>query len=488
LSQPVRVRFAPSPTGYLHVGGARTALFNWLYARHTGGTFVLRIEDTDQARSTEASVTAILDGLNWLGLSWDEGPGKEGPHAPYFQTQRLDTYKAHADKLVAAGRAYRCYLSTEDIEKKRAEQSNAGIQPRYDRAWSQLDPATRAAYEAEGRPSVLRFKAPDGGSIVVDDLIHGPVSFEAIQMVDDFVLVKTDGIPTYNFAVVVDDATMGITHVLRGDDHLSNTPKQIALYEALGLPLPRFGHIPMILGADKARLSKRHGATSVMQYADDGFLPEALANYLVRLGWSHGDQEIFSMEEMIQAFDVPGINKTAAVFDTAKLEWLNAHYLKTNAPESVLALLEPRWKALGFPYESWEPARRIQLVKALVERSRTLVQLAESSRFFFPVPIQWEAEATAKFLTPAQKPILEALLQPLTGLEQWDHDGLESVFKGLAGELGLKLGAVIQPARVAVTGSTASPGMYETLAIMGRELTLGRLHQAIALTEKTLSV
>ncbi|MFN3431189.1 MAG: glutamate--tRNA ligase, partial [Candidatus Sericytochromatia bacterium] len=418
-SEKVRVRFAPSPTGHLHVGGARTALFNWLYARHTGGEFVLRIEDTDRARSTDASVQAIFEGMSWLGLTWDEGPGKEGPLAPYFQTERLDTYRAYADKLVAAGRAYKCYLTAEELAAKREEAAAAGAQPRYNRAW--CSDAIRAEREAQGLPFVLRFKAPDSGTIVIEDLVKGTVSFEATEMVDDFVLVKNDGIP----------------HVLRGDDHLSNTPKQIAVYEALGLPLPKFGHIPMILGADKTRLSKRHGATSVMQYHDEGYLAQAMVNYLVRLGWSHGDQEIFTPQEMIDLFTTEGINKTASVFDNQKLEWLNAHYIKSIPTEELVALATPFWAKAGLDVAAAKPEWLAHLANALKERSRTLVELAAQSMTYVDREVEYDQAAVTKFLTPANKPMLEALHDRLTALATWDEAALEPVVKGLAEELGL---------------------------------------------------
>jgi glutamyl-tRNA synthetase len=479
VSEKVRVRFAPSPTGYLHVGGARTALFNWLYARHTGGEFILRIEDTDRARSTDASVQAIFEGMSWLGLTWDEGPGKEGPLAPYFQTERLDTYRAYADKLIAAGRAYKCYLTAEELAAKREEAAAAGEQPRYNREW--CTDAIRSEREAQGLPYVLRFKAPDSGTIVIEDLVKGTVTFEATEMVDDFVLVKNDGIPTYNYAVVIDDATMGITHVLRGDDHLSNTPKQIAVYQALGLPLPKFGHIPMILGADKTRLSKRHGATSVMQYHDEGYLAQAMVNYLVRLGWSHGDQEIFTLDEMIALFTTEGINKTASVFDNQKLEWLNAHYIKSIPTEELVALTKPFWAKAGLDVEAAKPEWLAHLANALKERSRTLVELAAQSVTYVDRELEYDAAAVAKFLTPANKPMLEALHDRLSALSTWDEAALEPVFKGLAEELGLKLGGVIQPTRVATTGKTASPGMYDVLVLLGRELSLKRLKHAIDL-------
>jgi glutamyl-tRNA synthetase len=481
VAPEVRVRFAPSPTGFLHVGGARTALFNWLYARHMGGKFVLRVEDTDTARNSKEAVDAIFEGMKWLGLNWDEGPGAAEPHAPYFQTQRLDIYKKYVAKLTAAGRAYKCYLTAEELAVKREAAVARNEAYRYDRRWAlDIDPELRARHEAEGTPFVVRFKAPDEGTIVLDDLVHGTISFEAKQMVDDFVLVKKDGVPTYNFAVVIDDATMAITHVIRGDDHLSNTPKQMAIYEALGLPTPRFGHIPMILGPDKVKLSKRHGAVSVMQYAEDGYLPHALVNYLVRLGWSHGDQEIFTIEEMVQAYSLEALNKTAAVFDVAKLDWLNAHYIKSSDPQELVTLLQPFWAKLGLDTSSKSPEWLATAVRSLQERSKTLVVMAESSRVYFAGAVEYDPAAVAKFLTVENRDMLKALKERLEKLSEWTEAALEPVFAELAAERGVKLGGIIQPTRVAVTGKTASAGMYEVLGLMGRDLSLERLAGAIA--------
>jgi glutamyl-tRNA synthetase len=463
MAEQVRVRFAPSPTGYLHVGGARTALFNWLLARHTGGVFVLRIEDTDLARSTEEAVNAIFAGMKWLGLDWDEGPGAKEPHAPYFQTQRLEIYNKYVQQLLASGRAYKCWMTPEQLEAKRNEATAA------------------PQFEAPGQPFVIRFKAPDSGMIVVDDIVHGTVNFDAKEMVDDFVIVKKDGIPTYNFAVVIDDATMDITHVLRGDDHLSNTPKQVALYQALGLPTPRFGHIPMILGPDKVKLSKRHGAVAVTQYEDEGFLPHALVNYLVRLGWSHGDQEIFTLQEMIDAFSTDALNKTAAVFDIQKLRWLNAHYIKSSSAGDLVPLMRKHWDNLGLDHAARPQPWLEFAVKTLQERAQTLVELAKGSRVYFDVKIDYDPAAVAKQLTPENRELLKELRGRLEALAGWDQAALEPVFKGFAEEKGLKLGGVIQPTRVAVTGSTASAGMYEVLELVGREASLRRMADAIAL-------
>jgi glutamyl-tRNA synthetase len=457
-------------------------LFNWLFAKQQGGAFVLRIEDTDQARSTEASVAAIFEGMRWLGLTWDEGPGAAEPHAPYFQTQRLDTYNDHAQRLLASGRAYRCYLTAEELAELREAQKARGEEPRFDRRWSELTEAQRARYETEGRPSVLRFRAPDAGSIVVDDVLRGRVTFDAATMVEDFVLIKSDGIPTYNYAAVIDDITMDITHVIRGDDHLSNTPKQVALYEALGAATPVFCHLPMILGADRSKLSKRHGTTSVMKFAEDGFLPEALINYLARLGWSHGDQEYFTREELIEKFSLEGLNKSAAVFDFAKLEAMNAHYIQHADPERLLPEMRPRWQALGMPTDGLGDASLLAIIRSLQVRSRTLVQMADGGLPFFDVPLTYESAAVEKHLGPEGLAVLAALRELLTGLPEadWTEAGLEAAIKDLAARLGLKLGGVVQPARVALTGRAASPGIYEVLLLLGPDLTLRRLDDALA--------
>lgn len=481
VSQAVRVRFAPSPTGYLHVGGARTALFNWLYARNTGGQFVLRIEDTDTARSTEEAVKAIFDGMTWLGLTWDEGPGAAEPNGPSFQTQRLDYYNKYVDQLLASGHAFKCYMTPEELDAKRQEATGRGEIYRYDRRWALDRPAADiAADDAAKKPFVVRFKSPAAGIITIQDIVHGEVNFDVKEMVDDFVIVKKDGIPTYNFAVVIDDATMFITHVIRGDDHLSNTPKQIALYQALGLPVPLFGHIPMILGPDKVKLSKRHGAVSVMQYAEEGYLPHAVLNYLVRLGWSHGDQELFEPDEMIRVFDLDGLNKTAAVFDVAKLEWVNAHYMKAADPADLVKLMMPFWAKAGLPAEGRDAAWLQGVVRSLQERARTLVQMADASRFYFDVPVSYDEAALAKHLTPDNRAMLADLRTRLEGVSTWDEATLEPLFKEFATERGLKLGGVIQPTRVAVTGTAASPGMYEVLALLGRDLSLARMAGALA--------
>lgn len=480
MADRVRVRFAPSPTGYLHVGGARTALFNWLFAKKHGGVFILRVEDTDQARSTAESVEAIFEGMRWLDLMWDEGPGAAEPHAPYFQTQRLDIYNDYAARLMAKGRAYRCYLTAEDLAAKREEQTARGEQPHYRREWSEAKTATLTDEQKASMRHVIRFRAPEAGTIVVKDVMRGEVTFDAATMVEDYVLIKGDGIPTYNYAVVIDDATMEVTHVIRGDDHLSNTPKQIAVYEALDLPVPLFCHLPMILGPDKSKLSKRHGTTSVQLFRDQGYLPEALINYLVRLGWSHGDQEYFTRQEMIDLFSLEALNKSAAVFDFAKLEAMNMQFIKEADRARLVELCKPRWAAMGLSLEGRDAAWLHKVLDTLVERSRTLVQLAEGARFYFDVPLEYDQAAVEKQLTPDGLAHLAALKDRLATAPAFDEATLEPIFKAYAEEKGAKLGQVIQPMRVAMTGKTTSPGMYEVLALLGRDLTMKRLDAALA--------
>jgi glutamyl-tRNA synthetase len=468
----VRVRFAPSPTGYLHIGGVRTALFNWLYARHYKGTFILRIEDTDQTRSTDESIKAILDGMEWCGMDYDEGPGVGGPHGPYRQTERMDIYREHVEKLLASGHAYKCYCTPEELEGRRKEAMAAGQPPKYDRKCLGLDHAP------EGRTAVIRFKSSDDGKTVVNDLIKGTVSFDNSVM-DDLIIMRTDGYPTYNFVVVVDDATMGITHVLRGDDHLNNTPRQIQMYEALGYPLPEFGHLSMILGPDKARLSKRHGATSIMEYKNMGYLPEAMVNYLVRMGWSHGDQEIFSMQEMVEHFSLDNISSSAAIFNPDKLKWINHHWINQRPPEEIAELLVPLLEQAGLITEKPDMAWLVKLVLAQREKSYTLVEMVESSTYFFGEGVELDPKSAEKFLTPEIKPVLEKLTGMIEGAE-FTHEALEKVFHAVMEETELKMGKIAQPVRVALTGGTVSPGIYDVLLILGRDRSLARLKKAVS--------
>ncbi|MBI2370028.1 MAG: glutamate--tRNA ligase [Deltaproteobacteria bacterium] len=458
----VRCRFAPSPTGYLHIGGARTALFNWLFARHHGGTFILRVEDTDAVRSTKASIDAIVEALSWLGLHWDEGP--------IFQTDRLPLYQEAADRLLATGQAYRCYCTPEELEAMRREALAAGRKPRYaGRCRERTGPVP-------GRAPALRFRAPTLGSTIVQDLIKGPVAFDHAEL-DDLIIVRSDGLPTYNFSAVVDDAAMGITHVIRGDEHLNNTPKQILLYEALGLPQPRFAHVSMILGPDKAKLSKRHGATSVQAYRELGYLPAALVNYLVRLGWSHGDQEIFSVQEMVEQFTLENVGKSAAVFNAEKLLWLNAHYLREMPPPELARLLLPFLQARGGRAEAG--ARLERILRGLRERSRTLVELADQAVVYYLDEVTYEPGAAKKFLKAEVIPTFEGLVASLSRAEPFQAATIQAAFEQLMAERGLKLGEVAQPVRVALTGRTVSPGIFEVIEALGREPTLSRLRRAI---------
>ncbi|HWP64418.1 MAG TPA: glutamate--tRNA ligase [Candidatus Limnocylindria bacterium] len=460
----VRTRFAPSPTGYLHIGGARTALFSWLYARHHGGTFVLRIEDTDRARSTPESIQAILDGLAWLGIHWDEGP--------FYQTQRTALYRAAAERLEASGHTYRCYCTPEELEARRAAALAAGRTPAYDRT------CRRRTGTAPSGPSVLRFRTPLDGTLVIDDIVKGPIHFAHADL-DDFVIERADGTPLYNFCVVVDDVDMRITHVIRGDDHVANTPRQALLYQALGATLPRFAHVPLILGLDKTRLSKRHGATAVTAYRDLGFLPDALVNYLVRLGWSHGDQEIFTRAELVQYFTLEQVGRSPAVFNPEKLEWLNGHYMKAMPARELAERAIPYLEAQGTPV----PADRGLLERAvatLQERARTLVELARMARFYFVDTVDLDPAAAAQHLTSAIAPLLDDVRERLERLDVWTAEALERLVRDVASAHGLKLGKLAQPIRVALTGSTASPGLFEVMEILGREKTLGRLDAARA--------
>ncbi|MGE5049830.1 MAG: glutamate--tRNA ligase [Deltaproteobacteria bacterium] len=454
---PVRVRFAPSPTGFLHIGGARTALFNWLWARQKHGVFVLRIEDTDQERSTEQSVQAILDGMKWMGLDWDEGPGVGGPHGPYFQMQRLATYDRHAEALIAKGKAYRCNCTREELERLRAEAARAKRGFKY--------PGTcRDKKLPRGTPgAVVRFRMPETGETRFDDLVKGEIATQHKELQDE-VILRADGVPLYNFGAVVDDIEMQITMVARGDDHVVNTPRQILMYQALDYPVPVFAHLPMILGADKQRLSKRHGAVSVLQYRDDGYLPGALVNYLARLGWSHGDQEIFTLRELVEKFDWEHVGDTAGVFNPQKLEWLNQQWIKTT-PAQELA------KITGAP---------AAFVVLMQERARNLNEIASAYRAYIePELPAYDEKAVAKQLTPETKP----LLAEARGLiEQNFGEGAQSMehaFRGLAEQRGLGLGKLAQPVRVAVTGTTVSPPLFETILLLGKERTLRRIDAAL---------
>ena len=462
----VRVRFAPSPTGFLHIGGVRTALFNWLFARQQQGVFILRIEDTDQSRSTDESIQAILQGMKWVGLDWDEGP--------FRQTERMDLYRSHAMKLLEAGHAYWCVCKAEELEARRKEADAKGLSPRYDGRCRQRG-ITHPTEEA-----ALRFKAPQEGQIVVDDLIKGKITFDN-SAADDLIILRSNGYPTYNFSVVVDDAMMRITHVVRGDDHLTNTPRQIPIFEALGFPIPRFGHLPMILGADKARLSKRHGATSIMAYKDMGYLPDAMVNYLVRLGWSHGDQELFTRQELIDKFSWNHVQTSAAVFNPDKLLWMNAEYIKTSPPSEVARALVPHLEQTGLKDElcTMSDEWLAQLVVLVKERAKTLVDMVKWVRPYFGQGVTFEVEAAKKFLTPATAPLLQKLLARFDAFPSFSKQAWEESFKKLVEEEGIKMGALAQPVRVALTGRTASPGLFDVMEVLGRDRTLFRLRQGV---------
>jgi glutamyl-tRNA synthetase len=455
----VVTRFAPSPTGYLHIGGARTALFNWLFARHSGGKFLLRIEDTDQERSTPESVQAILDGMSWLGIPWDEGP--------FFQMERMELYRREADRLLREGKAYRCVCTKEALDARREEMKARGEKARYDGRCRALSPEA-----TEGKPHVLRIRTPLAGQTVVKDLLRGDVVFENAEL-DDLVLLRTDGSPTYNYVVVVDDASMGITHVLRGDDHLNNTPKQILLYEALGYPLPAFGHFPLIHGMEGGKLSKRQDDVSVMAYKEKGYLPEAMVNYLVRLGWGHGDQEIFSMVEMTDLFSLEHVGKSPSKFNLDKLLHLNAHYIKMADAGRIAELLVPFLARRGI--EAKPSPWLADVVRSLQERARTLEEMAESSEYYFREKPA-DPKAAAKFLTPEVAPVLEDVAREFAALSDFADD-MEDALKAVVERRGGNL-KIHQPIRVALTGGTASPGLFDVMKLLGKDEVVRRLAAA----------
>ncbi len=478
MEPQVRVRFAPSPTGYLHVGGARTALYNWLFARHTQGVFVLRIEDTDAERSTDESTAAILDAMHWMGLDWDEGPGVGGPVGPYRQVERLKLYQEYAQKLLDEGKAYYCVCAPEELETRRKAALAAGTSPKYD---GRCRPRVNDLSGVGGKGAAVRLLVSGEGRTEFADLVHGPIGFENVDL-DDFVLLRSDGIPTYNFAVVIDDTLMGITHVIRGDDHISNTPRQMSLYDALGLSVPYFAHIPMILGPDRSRLSKRHGATSVMAYQQMGYLPEAMVNYLARLGWSHGDQEIFTQDELVRHFSLEKVGKTPAVFDPVKLEWLNGQYIKQTAPDRLTALLRPFWEAAGVQQEELDRKGEDWLQKVgllFQERARTVTELASSSRFVFDGTIERDPTAMRKVLTAEAKARLRTLLPEIDALSTFTAVALESLFRTRATALGLKLVDLAQPFRTALSGKTVSPPIFPIMELMGWEAVQRRVEETL---------
>ncbi len=459
----VRTRFAPSPTGFLHIGGARTALYCWLEARRRGGQFVLRVEDTDRTRSTQEAVQAIIDSMHWLGLDADEGP--------IYQTDRTERYRAVAEQLRAAGKAYYAYETREEIEAMRAEAMAKGGKPRYNGAYRDRD----APYRDDPN-RVLRFRNPHSGSVVFEDKIKGRIEWSNSEL-DDFVLMRSDGFPTYNFAVVVDDIDMGITEVIRGDDHVNNTPRQINVYEALGATVPVFAHLPMILGPDGQKLSKRHGAVGVMQYREDGYLPQALLNYLVRLGWSHGDQEIFSLQQMIDLFDIADVNSSAARFDMAKLGWLNQQYFKSEDPAALVAEFSWHLQRAGIDVAAGpQPA---EVIRALRDRVQTFRDMADRARVWYGPITQWDEKAVNKHLRSATAPaVLDAAAEHLAQLPQWTVEAVHGAIQDVAGSLELGMGKVAQPLRVAMTGTQVSPSIDETVYLAGRGTALARIAEA----------
>ena len=463
----VRTRFAPSPTGYLHIGGARTALFNYLFARHHGGKFILRIEDTDRERSTPEAINAILEAMKWLELDYDEGP--------FFQTRRYDLYQQSIQRLLASGRAYPCVCTPQELDAKRRLSQQEKRKPAYDGTCRPAEGAI--AKIPAGKPYTIRFRSPQDGTTVVSDLVKGDVVFDNREL-DDLIISRTDGTPTYNFCVVVDDIEMNITHVIRGDDHLPNTPRQIQLYQALDHRLPQFAHVPLILGTDKARLSKRHGATSVMSYREMGYLPEAVNNYLVRLGWSHGDDEIFSRDELIAKFSLENVGKSAGVFNPEKFLWLNSHYLRARPLAQLAQDIVPFIEAKGYPVpqdRTWLE----RMIATLKERARTLVEIVEQAHYYLSEDIIIDEKAASKFLTREIAAPLNTLTQKLAALDEFTDAAIHKAFTETLDETRLPMGKLAQPVRIAVTGSTVSPGIHDVISILGKERTLRRLNAAL---------
>ncbi|MFC1496391.1 glutamate--tRNA ligase [Candidatus Margulisiibacteriota bacterium] len=471
-----RVRFAPSPTGALHMGGARTALFNWLYARSQKGSFILRVEDTDRTRSTADAVKAIHQGMKWLGLDWDEGPQVGGPFGPYHQTERVEIYKEYVEKLLAEGKAYYCFCTPEELEKKRKESAARKEAPRYDGSCRKITTEQIEELKRSGKPAVVRFFLPAGAITTVFDILRGKVEFEN-DLLDDFVILKSDGFPTYNFAAVIDDHLMEISHVIRGDDHLSNTPRQILIYQAFGWKPPKFAHIPMILGPDGSRLSKRHGATSVIDFQDLGYLPEAVFNYLARLGWGYKDQEIFSRDEIIKKFTLKAISKNPARFDVDKLQWMNGQYIRKALPERIVDLCLP---LLTENYGTHDFGYVTQVVKLYIDRLRVIPDIVLLAKFFFKDDYTVNPEAAEKHLKTETAPkVLPELKKRLERVDPFTKDNIERVFKAIAADRSLKLGQVIHPCRVAITGSDQSPPMYDVVEVLGKEVVLKRLSAQI---------
>lgn len=478
----VRVRFAPSPTGYLHIGGARTALFNWLFAHKMGGKLILRIEDTDTERLKEDSVSQILTSLKWLGINWDEGPEVGGDCGPYYQSERLDIYKKYAEQLLAEGKAYYCFCTSADLEAQREKQRAAKQPFRYARTCRDLSKEEVEKRIAAGESYSVRVKIPLEGTITVHDLIHGDVTFNMDQF-DDFVIVKSNGMPTYNFAVVVDDHLMGMTHVLRAEEHLSNTPKQLLIYEALGWEPPKFGHMPMILAPDRSKLSKRHGATSVEEFRSQGYLAEAIVNYLTLLGWGPGDErELFTLNETVDLFELEQMSKKAAIYDTKKLTWMNGQYLSELPLEKILPEAKAFFIKDGLVTEDWFTAHEeyfAKLVDVVRVRVKTLQEVADASTYFFKDITEYDAKGVAKYFKPESVAILEQCIAAIEADDVYDLATTEAAYNKIAADNDLSLGKVIHPTRLALTGRTVSPGMFDVMVLLGKEKTLNRLHKAV---------
>lgn len=479
----VRVRFAPSPTGYLHIGGARTCLFNWLFARKLGGKLVLRVEDTDIARLKEDSVSQIITSLKWLGLNWDEGPEVGGDHGPYYQSERFDIYKKYADQLVAEGKAYYCFCTPEELQAEREKQYAEKKSPRYAGTCSKLTAEEVQAKIDAGMKYSIRLRIPTEGAITFHDMIHGDVTFNMDQF-DDFVIMKSNGIPTYNFAVVVDDHLMAMTHVLRAEEHLSNTPKQLLVYEALGWTAPEFGHMSMILAPDRSKLSKRHGATSVEEFRSQGYLAPAIVNYLTLLGWGPGDErEMFSVADTLSLFAPEQMSKKAAIYDTKKLTWLNGQYLSALPIEEILPEAKPFFIKSGLVDEAWLEANADyfkQLVDTVRVRVKTLQEVVDASTYFFQDVTEYDEKGVAKHFTPEAVALLEKCIAAIEADEEYSLASIEAAYNKISADSGLALGKVIHPTRLALTGRTVSPGMFDVMVLLGKEKTLERLHKAIA--------
>ncbi|MDK2821600.1 MAG: nondiscriminating glutamyl-tRNA synthetase [Clostridia bacterium] len=478
----VRVRFAPSPTGSLHIGGARTALFNWLFARHNNGAFVLRIDDTDTERSTETSYQEILSAMKWLGIDWDEGPEKGGEYGPYLQSQRMEIYRQAVAKLLSEEKAYLCYCTVEELAERRKKAQAEGKPPMYDRRCRYLTPEDRNKLEQEGRQPVVRMAIPDSGTTTVHDLIRGDVTFEN-NTIDDFIIVKSNGMPTYNFATVIDDYLMKITHLIRAEEHLSNTPKQILVYEALGYSLPKFAHVPMILAPNRSKLSKRHGATSVEEYKEQGFLPEAILNYLSLLGWSpEGEEEILPLDKIIKDFSLERVSKNAAIYDTKKLTWINGHYLREADPDRITKLALPFLQAKGLipnPLPDEDYNRVQNIILAVRERVKTLEEIADAASYFFKEIEEYDPKGVRKQFSKIETAdLLDEARNYLTELSEFNAKTTEEAYRKLSEDKGIKTGQLFHPTRLAISGRTMGPGLFDIMELLGKETVLKRLEKA----------